>query len=101
MFDWLENDRLQGIRRSEADDHVSASAPLSFCRDICNGSKHAQLEEKGVDLDHGLSAIDSYVIGWDGERSVREVIVAKLVVRWQNHWTPVLEFADACIVEWE
>jgi hypothetical protein len=50
LVDWLENDRSQPIRRGIAKRFVKDSGLLSFCRDICNGSKHARLEAKSVNV---------------------------------------------------
>ena len=50
LVDWLENDKSQPIRRRMAEQFIEESGVLSFCRDVCNGSKHAQLDAKKVNV---------------------------------------------------
>src|SRR5260370_21414836 len=50
LVDWLENDRSQHIRRARAREYVGSRPLLAYCRDICNGSKHAQLQAKQVTM---------------------------------------------------
>jgi hypothetical protein len=46
LVDWLENDKSQAIRRSDAKQFVAETPVLAFCRDICTGSKHAVQDAK-------------------------------------------------------
>lgn len=102
LVDWLENDRSQPIRRADADGLVAESDVLSFCRDICNGSKHATLEAKRVRL-----STNTTPGGWlferqdDGSMSEGKPTYAyEVVLDWQNGQVSALEFADRCIKEW-
>jgi hypothetical protein len=60
LVDWLHSDLSQPIRKPEAKSHVRASEALAFCAGICNGSKHAQLEQKDVDLSVTESTVNDY-----------------------------------------
>lgn len=97
IVDWLENDPSQPIRRAEAYRHVMASAPLSFCHDICQGSKHARLEQQNVALSVGTSVIAAHI----GDPVSPEESVAKLYVDWEGRSVLAVVFADFCIAEWD
>ncbi|PYN68015.1 MAG: hypothetical protein DMD93_12530 [Candidatus Rokuibacteriota bacterium] len=88
LVDWLENDKSQPIRRCAAEQFVEESAILRFCRDICNGSKHARLETKKVKMK---------------DRSIRldhESVVWELSVEYQDQSYTAAWFAGMCISEW-
>lgn len=102
MVDWLENDRTQPIRRGEAGQHVIDSPALSFCDDICQGAKHARLEERDVETSVTESMVTDYTLHtWSGKTSQRERAVQKLYLDWQGGSVLALDFADQCIFEWE
>ena len=88
LVDWLENDKSQPIRRSEAKAHVAKSAILTVCRDICNGSKHAQLNAKKFRVK---------------DRAIRlghEAQVWALSVEYQDQSFTASWFARLCIAQW-
>jgi hypothetical protein len=102
MVDWLANDASQPIRKGEAKDYVFNSDALSFCAEICNGAKHARLEEKDVDLSVTESMVTDYRFHVGEERkSTRETIVQRLSLEWQGRPVLALRFADQCIAEWD
>lgn len=102
MVDWLENDRSQPIRRGEANGHVLASDALSFCNDVCQGSKHARLEERDVDLSVIESMVTDYRIHvGEGLTTSGQRAVQKLHLEWHGNVVLALDFADQCIFEWE
>jgi hypothetical protein len=106
MVDWLENDGSQPIRRAEWEKHVMASRALSYCSDICNGSKHARLQEKGIELSEQMSLAGAYREHIEGSGSdavwrERQVFEAKLYLEWEGEAVLALDFADRCIAEWD
>lgn len=101
LVDWLENDQSQHVRRTEADAHVQASPALSFCREICHGSKHAQLEQKNVHVATTRS-IDSVPIQ-DESGQTQEIRVrnTKLFVDWHGGPVDIEAFGRICVDEWD
>jgi hypothetical protein len=99
LVDWLENDGSQPIRRAEAECHVTGSSALAFCRDVCNGAKHARLEEKNVSVAAKPTLVRT--LQRDGEVIQTTVLKVELSLEWDGRWVPILEFADACLAAWE
>ena len=88
LVDWLENDKSQSIRRDTAEHFVNASGVLSFCRDICNGSKHARLEAKKVNV------VDRPI------KLGHEETVWEMSVDYQGNSYTAAWFTGLCIAEW-
>lgn len=86
LVDWLENDKSQPIRRRTAEQFVEESGVLRFCRDICNGSKHARLEK--------VKVADKPV------RLGHKMVVWELSVEYQGQSYTAAWFAGMCIAEW-
>jgi hypothetical protein len=102
MVDWLGNDPSRPIPKSEAKQYALSSPALSFCAEICNGSKHARLEEKDVDLSVTETMVTDYRFHPnEGRKSSRERIVQRLHLEWQGESVLALVFADKCITEWD
>ena len=97
LIDWLENDPSQPIRRGRAKAYVLNSEILAFCGDICNGSKHAQLETKEVRVKTEKTT-ESVHVGGDAEDLVVEQ--ARLFVEWKGNYVDIEEFAAWCMEEW-
>jgi len=102
LVDWLEHDYSQPIRRADADRLVDESEVLRFCRNICNGSKHATLAARKV---HPSTI--TKLNGWrfdyldNGDLSAgSDVYAYEVVLDWQNGQISALDFADRCIDEW-
>jgi len=97
LIDWLENDPSQPIRRGQAEAYVFNSEILAFCGEICNGSKHAQLEPKGVRV-KAEKTTQSVHLGDDAEDLVVEH--THLFVEWKGQYVEIEEFAAQCMKEW-
>jgi hypothetical protein len=95
LIDWLENDPSQPIRREQAEAHVFNSEILKFCGDICNGSKHAQLEPKKVRV-RTEKTEESIRVGDD------DLVVehTHLFVEWKGDYIDIEDFAALCVEEW-
>ena len=101
LVDWLENDRSQHVRRAQAEEYVDRSPVLAFCRDICNGSKHARLEAKKVQVTI-RKEISSYSIENDsGQTTEHTVEQTKLFVGYDDQLIDVEMFAGFCVEEWD
>jgi hypothetical protein len=102
LVDWLANDPSRPISKSEATRYVFNSEALSFCADICNGAKHARLEEKDVDLSVEAALVKDYRFYPNEDRKdTRERVVQVLSLEWQGRSVLALRFADRCIEEWD
>ncbi len=104
LVDWLENDPSQPIRRQEADQFVRASATLSFCHDLCQGSKHARLEPKGIDALRPEPQVISElpILDASGTKvAVLQFIAAEMTVVRSAGNVNAFDLADDCIAEWE
>jgi|GEM_PF-4779312 len=97
LVDWLENDTSQPIRREKAEAYVLNSEILKFCGAICNGSKHAQLEQKKVRV-RTEKTTESIHVGDDADDVVVEH--TRMFVEWQGKDVDVEEFAARCMEEW-
>jgi hypothetical protein len=101
LVDWLENDRSQRIRRSQAEAHVSASPALAFCADICNGSKHAVLTQKRVRVKSKKTITGSYSYEDEsGQMREQQVEAIEVFIEWNGEETAVDAFALKCVDEW-
>jgi len=100
LTDWLENDRSQHVRREQAERYVASSPTLAFCRDICNGSKHAKLEAKKVRVTT-RKVVESYSIqdetGVPLEGTVERT---ELFVDLNGEVIDIETFGARCIEEW-
>lgn len=102
LTDWLEHDRSQPIRRTDAKQFVFNSAVLSFCEEVCQGSKHATLEAKKVKAQALTSSIGEVrTIGPSGEEERREVVFYDLFIKWQGTLVSAEEFGRMCVKEWD
>ncbi len=94
LVDWLEKD-------PSACAHVKASPVLSFCREICNGSKHARLAAKKV-LVTSKKTAESYHIEDDSGQPVEHVTEStELFVDWEGKPTDIESFAKLCVDDWD
>ena len=89
LVDWLENDKSQPIRRSAADKFVAATPVLAFCRDICNGIKHAVQGAKRRKVN-----VTTYSVPVGG------VVVSELCVEHEGLSYSAAGFAHLCIANW-
>ncbi len=101
MVDWLENDPSQPFRRTRAEAHVNSHPVLAFCRDICNGSRHAQLQTKGVETTIQTTVSTFSIEGKSGESQQEVVKMPELLVRLPGaDFIGVSDFAHQCIEAW-
>jgi len=100
LVDWLEADRSQHVRRDQAEAYVHSSSILKFCRDICNGSKHAQLQAKKIDVTTHKTTTTVSGKDDEGESYSYEVANVQVLVRWGDEMIEASEFAGKCIEEW-
>src|SRR5437867_4239942 len=86
LADWLDKDRSQPVRPGLAEAHAHNSPVLRFCRDICNGSKHAQLEAKKVatKMERTITVLND---------ELGSVVQPKLSVHWAGEFIEVDRFA--------
>jgi hypothetical protein len=102
MVDWLENDPTKPISRRDAKQYVAESDALSFCDDICQGAKHARLQERDVETSVTESMVtDHKLYTSTGETRSQQRAVQKLYLEWQGGSVLALGFADQCIAEWD
>jgi len=102
MADWLGNDPSKVIPKSEANKYALSSPALSFCAAICNGSKHAQLEAKHVELSVTETTVTDYrFYPNEGRKGSQERAMRRLHLEWQGESVLALVFADRCIAEWD
>lgn len=101
LVDWLENDHSQHVRRVHAEAYVQSHPVLAFCGDICNGSKHAQLQARKVQTKMRKTT-SSYSIE-DEAGQIREQVVEQpeLFVLWGGEFIEAEAFARWCIEEWD
>jgi hypothetical protein len=97
LIDWLENDPRQPIRRGEAEAFVMRTPILAFCGEICNGSKHARLQEKEVRV-KSETTTQAIHLGEDVKDFVFEK--TRLFVEWSGEYIDIEEFANRCNIEW-
>jgi hypothetical protein len=100
LVDWLDSDRSQHIRRADAETYVESRPILAFCRDICNGSKHAQLQSKNVDIRKQKTTTAHSINDAEGQTYDYEVSHVEVLVRWGREFIGASNFADQCIAEW-
>jgi len=96
LVDWLDNDRSQDVRRTYADQYVESRPMLAYCRDICNGSKHAQLQAKRVKVTMRKTSSAFSVEGYD-----YVVEQPELFLHWESGSIDADSFARQCIEEWD
>jgi len=86
VVDWLENDPSQHVRRRLAEAYVDSRPILAYCRDICNGSKHAQFEAKKVatKMERTITVLND---------ELGSVVQPKLSVHWAGEFIEVDRFA--------
>ncbi len=100
LVDWLKNDPTQDVRRAKA--YVAGSPMLAFCRDICNGSKHARLEAKKVQVTTRKTITGSYNYE-DDSGETRQLVFERteLFVGWDDTFIDVETFAGWCVQDWD
>ena len=89
VVDWLENDKTQSIRRSVANQFVNATPVLTFCREICKGSKHAVHAAKMKKVN-----VTTYSVPIGG------MVVSELCVEHAGQSHSAAGFAHLCIANW-
>ncbi len=80
------------VQRAPAEAHVESCPALAYCRDICNGSKHAQLEAKNV-----TTKMERTTTGEDEFGPIEQ---PQLFVHWRGQFLEAEKFAAECIREW-
>jgi hypothetical protein len=91
LIDWLENDKSQPIRRNTARQFVDATPVLAFCREICNGSKHAV---------HAAKMQKVNVATWSMPVGDGKAWASWLCVEHQGQSHSAAGFAHLCIANW-
>lgn len=101
FVDWLENDRSQHVRRVQAETFVNTDPVLAFCRDICNGSKHAQLGPRKVKV-KSQTTTDSYQIEDETGHPVEYVVEkTEVLVDCGGQFFNVEDYAAVCVASWD
>ena len=104
MVDWLGNDPSQPIRHPEADKFVMASTALWTCHELCQGSKHARLEPKGIKALRPEQQVISRLpfVDASGKELAAVVFTAMemTVVRSAGN-VNAFDLADECTAEWD
>ncbi len=101
LVDWLDNDHSQHVRRRAAEQYVESRPMLAYCGDICNGSKHAQLQAKRVEVTMRKTISSFSVEDETGESHDHVVEQPELFVRWGDGFIDADSFARQCIEEWD
>jgi hypothetical protein len=101
LVDWLDNDRSQHVRRTHAEAYVESRPILALCRDICNGSKHAQLHAKKVDVRMRKTTTSHSVEDEEGQPFEFVVRNVEVFIRWGGAFVGADDFAAQCIGEWD
>lgn len=101
LVDWLENDQTQPVRRERAKAYVNASPLLTYCAGICNGSKHAQLEAKKVQVTSRKTAQSVPFEDDSGEPHEITSERTELFVGWQGTVVDIETFAASCVDAWD
>jgi hypothetical protein len=101
LVDCLENDRSQRVRREQAEAYVAAVPLLAFCREICNGSKHARIEEKKVQIETKRTP-DPFRVE-DDSGQMREIMFERteLSVYWDGQFLDIETFGRRCVEAWD
>ena len=77
----------EGAWKRSSSARTRCSAPLHFCRDICNGTKHARLEAKRGEVT-------------DKPINLGPEVVWELTVEFQGNSYTAAWFTGLCIAEW-
>jgi hypothetical protein len=102
MQDWLANDAWNPMSRAEVEAYVHTSPALSVCRDLCNGSKHARLDAKRVDLreDHKITNVQTIYTG-DEEIAKMLHLEPTLTLIYRGEPVDPFDLADRCVAAWD
>ncbi len=100
LLDWFRNDPSQHTRCERVESHVARSDVLQFCRAICNGSKHAQLQSKKVEMKLQKTTTPHSIKDESGQSHEFTVDEVQLLVWWNGEFIPADTFAGMCIEEW-
>jgi len=102
LVDWLENDRSQHVRRTYAKTYVKSRPVLTFCGEISNGSKHAKLQARKVQVSLRKTILGSYPMEDEsGQQQEHAVEGTQLFIRWGEDLIEADNFARQCIEEWD
>ncbi len=93
LKDWLKND--QADPHPEAEKFVNDTEVLRVCRDLCNGLKHAVLDEHRRTTSYPMMTTTASVMYDTGEPTVRWLIVLD-----DGDERDMSTVADECIEAW-
>lgn len=100
LLDWFRNDPSQRSRWERVESHVAGSDVLQFCRAICNGSKHAQLQSKKVQIRLQKTTAPHAIRDESGQSHEFTVDEVQLLVWWNGQFISADAFAGMCMDEW-
>jgi hypothetical protein len=100
LRDWLHcSDEVSEESKRNLKELFDNSVELQICRDICNGSKHCNLNKKKVSIDAEFSLIREYVpsecLGKRPRLNEDWIVVAG------QHKYDLFELADKCWQTWQ
>jgi hypothetical protein len=102
MQDWFANDPWNPVPRADVETYVHTSRPLSICRDLCNGSKHARLEAKGANLREEHKVTDVQAIYTAGEEVGKVVhLEPTFALLYGDQPMNPFDLADECVAAWD
>jgi hypothetical protein len=99
LKDWLKNDPALAMSKADKDAlelHISATAPLARCADLCNGVKHlrlatprvpgkpAELTNQSVSIQLGVGATHTWHLTFDGQKADTVQLADDTVLAWQD-----------------
>jgi hypothetical protein len=95
LRDWLQNSSM--ATAEELREFFRLNEPMGVCRDICNGTKHWQIDRPSVDADFSIGR--EYVpANWPGERP--HVNQSWFIVAGQSKHD-IFQLADTCMALWD
>ncbi len=100
LLDWFKNDPTQRTRLPRLDLHVASSNVLRHCGAICNGSKHAQLQSKKVQIKLQKTTTPYSIKDESGQSQEFVANEVQLFVWWKDEFIAADTFAGLCVEEW-
>jgi hypothetical protein len=95
LRDWLKNSDT--VRPATLAAFFRLNEPMLVCRDICNGTKHWQIDRPSIDADFSIGR--EYVpTGWPGDRP--HANESWFIISGQSKYD-VFQLADTCMALWE
>jgi len=94
LRDWLQKSQM--VSAIDLDTLFRANSDLQICRDICNGSKHFEINKPSIDAK--FSIVREYVP--DPYYGRLAYPVERLVILAGQHQREIAELVQACLKAW-